>query len=342
MKAHIQRERMEQVGDGGVALSVPARVGLVKRVQATMSPRRKRLFSSENLTGYLFILPAIVGFSVFVIYPLVAACYYAMTDWNGLTDPRFIGLKNFLYMFTKDPAFLPSLEATGLYALLTVPTALVLGLGLALLVNRNLPGIKLIRTILYLPVVLPSIAALTLWKFVYNPQVGLANQVLSWLHLPTSLWLSSAQTALPSIAIIALWRVGSTMIIFLAALQAVPQELYEAGKIDGTGPLSAFKSITLPMITPIIFLQLILQLIQSLQTFNEPQVLSNNTGGPHFSTDLLMYSIYKNGFGNLGQFPQLGYATAQALVLFVLIMIITAFTFRFSTLWVYAENGEDA
>lgn len=291
---------------------------------------------SDVIAGYLFILPAIVGFSLYVLYPLITAAYISLTDWNGLTDPTFIGLKNFVYMFTKDPAFFPSLSATAYYALLSVPGSLVLGLLLALLLNRALPGIRLFRTILYLPVVLPSVATLTLWKFIYNPQVGLANMILNALHLPTSLWLGSSTMAMPAIVIVTLWGVGGTMIIFLAGLQSVPTEVYEAAKIDGSGPLSTFWRLTLPLISPILFLQLVLQLTVAFQAFNQPKILTG--GGPGFSTDLLMLSIYQHGFGNLGAFPQLGYATAQVWVLFLIIVVLTALTFRFSSFWVYSEN----
>jgi ABC-type sugar transport system permease subunit len=297
----------------------------------------KRIARRETLTGYLFILPSILGFSIFVAYPLISSVYYALTNWDGITTPKFVGLKNFVYMFTKDPSFIPSLKATALFALLSVPVSLILGLLLAVLLNRKLPGIRIFRTALYLPAVLPSIATLTLWKFIYDPQYGLANQALTFLHLPTSTWLGSSTMALPALVIIGLWGVGSTMIIFLSGLQAVPQEIYEAARIDGAGIISVFIRMTLPMISPIIFLQLIMQIIAALQAFNQPAVLTS--GGPGFSTDFLMYSIYKNGFGNLGQYPQVGYAIAQVWVLFFFIVVVTIFTFRFSSMWVYEESS---
>jgi len=301
--------------------------------------RRRRYNRKEALIGYLFILPSIIGFTVFVLYPLFSSAYYSLTQWDGIKDPVFVGFKNYIYMFTKDPSFIPSLQATILFAILSVPSSLILGLLLAVMLNRALPGVRLFRTILYLPAVLPSIATLTLWKFIYNPQVGLANQVLEFLHLPTSTWLGSYQMALPSIVIVGLWGVGATMIIFLAGLQAVPQELYEAAKLDGAGAFNLFLRITIPMISPILFLQLVMQIIGALQAFNQAMVLTG--GGPGFTTDLLMYSIYQHGFGNLGQFPQLGYATAQVWVLFIMIIIVTIFTFRLSSMWVYTESNLD-
>lgn len=300
---------------------------------------RSRQQRKEGLVGYLFILPSIIGFAVFVLYPLITTFYYAMTKWNGITAPEFIGLKNFVRMFTTDPSFIPSLQATLIFTLLSVVSSLVVGLLLAMLLNRNLPGIKLFRTALYLPAILPAIATLTLWKFIYHPQYGLANEVLSALHLPTSAWLGSYQMAIPAMVIIGIWGVGSTMIIFLAGLQAVPQELYEAAKIDGSGTFDLFFRITLPMISPILFLQLILQIITALQAFNQPAVLTQ--GGPGFSTDLLMYSIYQHAFSGFNANPQMGYASAQVVVLFFLILLVTAFTFRFSSMWVYSDNNLD-
>jgi multiple sugar transport system permease protein len=301
----------------------------------SMSRRLVGTFGSDNVVGYLFILPAIVGFSVFVVYPLISSVYYSMTDWNGLTAPSFVGLDNYAYMFFKDPAFRPSLVATGVYVLCSVPTSLALGLLLAVLMNRNLPGVRILRTVLYLPVVLPLVAAVSLFKFVYDPQLGLANEVLHMAHLPPVLWLSDARTVFPSIATVAVWRVGSSMIIFLAALQGVPAELYEAARIDGAGALRTFFGVTLPMITPILFLQLVLLIVSAMQAFVEPMLMP----AAGFSPNLLMVSVYRHGFGNLGQFPELGYATAEALVLFVMVMIVSAFTFRFSRMWVYSEEG---
>jgi multiple sugar transport system permease protein len=195
-----------------------------------------------------------------------------------------------------------------------------------------MPGVRFFRTIFYLPVVLPSIASLTLWKFIFNPQYGFANELLRTVGLPTSLWLGSARMAIPSLVIIGLWGVGGTMIIFLAGLQAVPQELYEAAKLDGAGSWTTFRRLTLPLISPILFLELVMQIIATMQSFNQPAVLTG--GGPGFTTDFLMYNIWLNAFQN----EQFGFAVAEVWVLFALIMALTAATFRFSSMWVYTEN----
>jgi len=280
--------------------------------------------------------PAIVGFTVFVVYPLIASSYYALTDYNGLSDPIFIGFKNFFELFTTDPSFFASLKATGLLVLLYVPLSLIIGLALAVFANQRMKAVGLVRTLLYLPVVLPIVATVTLWKFVFDPHVGLANSVLGALHLPQLLWLSSSSTVLPSIVLVMLWGVGATMIIFIAALQAVPGELYEAARIDGAGSVAIFFRITLPVISPIIVLQVVLQLTTAMQTFVQPAILS--AGGPGFSSTTLMLSIYNHAFPKLGNIPELGYASAQVWVLFIIIVVVVALTARFSSVWSYSDN----
>jgi multiple sugar transport system permease protein len=294
---------------------------------------------SDVKAAYLFIAPAMIGFLVFVGYPLIRSFYLALTKYNGLTSPVFVGLGNFRRLFTTDPAFWPALRATGYLVLLYVPLSLVLGLALAMFCNQRFAGVRVVRTLAYLPVVLPAVATITLWKFMLDPQVGLLNTILDRLGLPTSLWLQSPKMAMPAVVLVMLWGVGGTMIIFLAALQSVPTELYEAARVDGAGPWSVFFRITMPMISPIILLQVILQTTAALQTFNQPKILTG--GGPGFSTNVLMLSIYNNGFPTLGRIPQLGYASAQVWVLFVIIIAVIALTAKFSSLWTYSDSTSD-
>lgn len=284
--------------------------------------------------GYLFILPSIIGFSIFVAYPLLSSMYYAMTEWSGYDSPRFVGFENFRYLFTEDPAFWPSIRATFYFVMLSVPLSLILGLLLAMMLNKNLAGIKWFRTIFYLPVVVPSIATLTLWQFIYEPQYGLANSLLREFGLPPGTWLTSETTALPSIVLIGLWQVGSSVIIFLSGLQSVPQEMYEAAEVDGASRWRMSLNITLPMITPILFLQLILGIIGAFQAFNQVQVLTG--GGPNFSTSLLNYKIYTDAFNG----RMFGYAIAEVWVLFVIIMIFTVISYRYSNRFVYYESDK--
>ncbi|MFZ7087256.1 carbohydrate ABC transporter permease [Curtobacterium sp. RRHDQ10] len=289
-------------------------------------PRRTGRRRHDTVVGYLFILPAIIGLVLFVGYPMVTSLYHSFTDWNGLTPARWIGVQNYVRMFTQDTKFWPSIEVTLLWVVISVPVTIAAGLGLAVVVNRSLRGVRLFRTLFYLPVVLPAVAVLTLWKYIYDPTYGLANEVLRFLHLPTSMWLGDSKVALASILIVGVWGVGGTMIIFLAGLQAVPVELIEAAKVDGAGAVRRFFRITLPMIGPILLLQLVLQLNAAFQTFNQVAILTK--GGPGVSTNLFMYKIYTDGFANFISSPQLGYATAEVWVLFVIVMVVTLVMLR--------------
>lgn len=323
--------------------------GAATTTAAQVPTRRKRRMSrarrADLVAGYLFITPAMIGFAAFVVYPLIRSGYLSLTEWNGIAAPEFVGLGNYQRMFTADPAFWPSVRATLWLVALYVPLSLALGLALAVFCNQRYRGVKWLRTAVYLPVVLPVVATITLWKFVYNPQVGLANTFLEFVGLPRSLWLSDASTAMPSVVIVMLWGVGSTMIIFLAALQAVPKELYEAAAIDGASAAQQFFRVTLPVISPIMVLQFVLQLTTALQTFNQPRILTQSSdgrsGGPEFSTNVLMLSIYENAFGNLGSFPRLGYASAQVWVLFLSVALVVAVSARLSQGRTYGGDGVD-
>lgn len=284
------------------------------------------------MAGYLFILPGLIGLSIFVLYPLASSVYYSLTEWNGATPPKFIGLENFTYIFTQDPSFIGSLKATALWVLWSVPVGVFAGLMLAVLVNRNLPGIQLFRTILYLPTVLPIVATLTLWKFIYNPAYGLANQALNALGLPSSLWLGDVNLVFPALVAISVWAAGSSMVIFLAGLQAVPTELYEAAKLDGASDSRLFWHITAPMISPVLLLQTITGIIAALQSMAQPQLITN--AGPDLATNFLMWKIYSSAFND----SRFGYAIALVWVLLALIAVLTIGIFKLSNAFIYAED----
>ncbi|NIK57172.1 carbohydrate ABC transporter permease [Kribbella shirazensis] len=297
-----------------------------------MTKRRR-----DTILGYCFISPAIIGLLLFVAYPMVTSLYHSFTEWNGLTPAKWVGLENYKFLFTSDPTFWPSLRVTVLWVVISVPATLLAGLALAVVVNRSIRGVKVFRTIFYLPVVLPAVAVLTLWKYIYDPTYGLANQILGFLHLPTSLWLGDAHVALPAILIVGVWSVGGTMMIFLAGLQAVPDEIQEAAKVDGANAFRRFTRITLPMIGPIMMLQLMLAMNAAFQTFNQVAILTK--GGPGHSTNLLMYKIYNDGFADFITSPQLGYATAEVWVLFVIVMLVTVVMLRLTRNRVYQGEG---
>lgn len=278
------------------------------------------------------MLPAIIGFAAFVFYPLVVAAYTAFTEWNGLKPPKFIGLANFQYLFFKDAVFWSSIRVTFIYVLLTVPVSLVLGLLMAVLLNRPIPGIRAFRTTYYLPTIIPSVAAIVLWQFIFQSDFGLINGILRSLGLPAVGWLTDKRVVLFSLAIIRYWAVGSMMIVFLAGLQSVPADLYEAAEMDGATSLQKFFDITLPMISPILFLQLITGTISSFQIFNEAAIMTE--GGPHYGSHFINYDIYINAF----QDYKLGRATAEVWVLFVIILICTIIVFRSSDQFVYYDS----
>lgn len=293
-----------------------------------------RLAQTEIRAGYLFILPGIIGLAVFVLYPLLSSIYYSMTEWNGATPPKFIGLENFIYIFTQDPSLVASLKATAFWVLWSVPSGVLAGLLLALLVNRKLPGIQIFRTVLYIPTVLPIVATLTLWKFIYNPAVGLANQILNFFGLPSSFWLGDVNLVLPALAVIGIWTAGGSMMIFLAGLQAVPSELYEAAKLDGASDIRLFWHITLPMISPVLLLQTITGIIAALQSLAQPQLMTGG-GNPDLSTYFLMWKIYSTAFDQ----SRFGYAIALVWILLVCIAGLTMAVFRLSNAFVYGEDG---
>ena len=269
---------------------------------------------------------------------MIMAIGYSFTEWDGLSPARFIGVENYTYMFTTDPSFPKAIKATFLYVLMTVPLTLVFGLLLAVMLNKNMFSVKVLRTLFYLPVVLPSVAALVLWKFVYDPDYGLINQLLAVFGIQGPKWLQSEDTALVSMSIVAIWGVGSMMIIFLSGLQSISAEIYEAADVDGANGIQKFFKITIPMMSPVLFLQLITGLIGAFQAFNPPQLLTNYSGaggGPNYATYLLAYSIYDKAFNGF----KYGYAMAQVMVLFVIILAFTIVVFKSSDAYVYYENN---
>lgn len=302
--------------------------------QKSGSVHFKEAQRTETLIAYLFLIPTLIGYTLFIIYPLITSSVYAFTDWNGLVKPHFVGFRNFIFMFTKDPTFYPSLRASFYYVVLTVPFTLIFGFLLAVLLNKSMPGIKVFRTLYYLPTILPGVASMYLFKYILAPnQTGLANQLLAILGIPPQLWLSSTVQVMPSLLIYALWGVGGGMIIFLSGLQSVPQELYEASTIDGATGFKQMMHITIPMVSPVLFLQLITGMIGAFQVINPALIMTVN-GGPKNATYFLNFAIYTNAFTN----RQYGYAFALVWIMFFFVMFFTAITFKVSNQYVYYEN----
>ncbi|RIK42095.1 MAG: ABC transporter permease [Chloroflexi bacterium] len=295
-------------------------------------PRHSKVYWRDTVEGYLFILPVILGLLLWTFGPMLASLYLSLTDYPLLKSPEFVGLRNYRDMFTEDYLrVLHSLWVTLLYAAMSVPLSLGASLIAALLLNQNLPGIRFFRTAFYMPTIVPGIAMVFIWGWLLNPEFGLVNATLERLNLPTSGWLSEPSTALPSLAALNLWSIGPAMVIFLAGLQGISQELYDAGKIDGASERRLFWHITLPMLSPTIFFNLVTGLIFTFQYFLPPFVLTK--GGPLFSTYVYNLNLYEKAF----KWLQMGMAAAMAWFMFAIILVLTLLIFRGSDAYVYYE-----
>jgi len=282
---------------------------------------------------YLTIAPWIVGFLAFTLLPILISLYASFTRWDLLSAPVWKGLANYDRM-AADPRFWQSLKVTSLYTLAYVPLDLAGGLALALLVQPRLPGVIIFRTIYYLPVVFSGVAFVVVWMWMLHPDVGLINQALSLIGIEGPRWLLDPNWALPALLVMSFWGWGRSMVIFLSGLIAIPDELYEAAAIDGAGGWARFSRITLPLISPMIFFNLILSIIATFQTFTNAFVATN--GGPLDATLFLVLYIYRQAF----EFLNMGYAAALAWVLFIIILVFTSLLIRSQRFWVF-YLGED-
>jgi len=297
--------------------------------------RRSGFRRRQELEGLLCILPWLIGFVCFKFGPMVASLIIGMTQWDALQPPRWIGLGNFQTMIT-DPRWYNALYNTAYLSFLSVPAQLAVAFLFALMLNEKLRAMPMFRTIFYLPSQTPLVAAAFLWNWIYHPDFGLANALLSAIGLPTQNWLFDLQLAKPSLILITLWSgIGVPMIIFLAGLQGVPQSLYDAASIDGAGSLARFRHITLPMLSPVIFFNLIIGIIASFQGFFTIVFLTTG-GGPVYATLIYVLYIYFRAFQDF----KMGYAAALAWVLLLIIMAMTAIQFVLARRWVYYEGGE--
>jgi len=290
-----------------------------------------RLFDREDREFYFFTSPWMIGFFLFVLGPMVASILISLTSWDIITPPKWVGLGNYREMITKDPLFWTSLKVTLIFTFVLVPLQLIVSLLIAVLLNHKVRGLSWFRTIFYLPTVLPIVASSMLWLWILNPS-GLLNFFIRLLGIPGQDWLTSEALALPSIILMSLWgSFGVSMIIFLAGLQGVPGTLYESAELDGAGAVRKFFSITLPMISPVIFFNFVMGVIGTFQVFTQGYLLTD--GRPNNSTLFYVLYLYRNAF----EFLQMGYASAMAWVLFIIIMGATLLILRTSSLWVYYE-----
>jgi multiple sugar transport system permease protein len=295
-----------------------------------LSIRRK-----EAVWGYIFISPWIVGLVVFTLGPLLAVFYFSLTRYDLYSPPRWIGLSNFFKAFSgEDELFYKALYNTLYFVVINVPASLVLGFILALLVNRSLFGRNIFRAIFYAPAVIPLVAACTIWSTLYAPEIGLINYVLGLIGIPGPNWFASRFWSKPAIVIMGTWNVGEVMIIFLAGLKSIPDQLYEAARLDGAKGFKSLWFITIPMMTPTILFNFIMRMIKAFQVFQTAYVLTG--GGPLNSTRFLALHLYKNAFETF----YMGYASALGVVLFAVVLIFAIFVLRWSERWVYYAGGK--
>ncbi|TCC54026.1 sugar ABC transporter permease [Kribbella capetownensis] len=281
----------------------------------------------------LLALPAIIGFVAFTFLPMIASAVISLTDWTIGAAPKFVGFANYTRMFTADDSFFKSLWATLYYTLGAVPLLLIVAFAVALLLNQPVRGQGVFRVIYYLPAIVPIVANSMLWIWLFNPDFGLLNTLTEKAGLPRSQWIFDESTAIPSLILMSVWGFGNVAVIFLAGLQGVPRQLYEAIAVDGGGAWRKFRHITLPMMTPTIFYSLVTSVIGALQVFVQAAVMTE--GGPNDSTLFYIYYLYRTAFTN----NEMGYASALAWVLFLVIMAVTVVLFRNSSRWVYYEAG---
>lgn len=286
----------------------------------------------EALTFYFCISPWVLGFVLFTAGPMIASVWFGLTDWNFISPPSFIGVGNYVELIN-DPLFVKSLANTAYYTFASVPLGLIGGLLVALLMNQKLLGITVFRTIYYLPSVVSGVAVAMLWKWIFDPNYGMLNETLKLVGIRGPQWIYSMQWVIPSFVIMSLWGVGGAMIIYLAGLQGVPTELYEAASLDGAGPWRKLWTITIPMISPVIFFNLIMGVIGSFQIFTSSLIMTQ--GGPNNASLFYVLYLYRNAF----DYFDAGYASSLAWVLFVIIILFTFLTFRSSALWVYYEGS---
>jgi multiple sugar transport system permease protein len=279
--------------------------------------------------GLLFISPWLVHFLVFQLYPMVASIYYSLTSYSVLKPPVFIGLDNYVVLFTEDPRFFTALYNTVYYAIGAVGVGTIAAIGMALLLNMKVRGQAFYRTVFYLPSVVPIVAATIVWLWFLNPQYGVLTTLLRAVGLPTIGWLSDPVWAKPSLILLAIWGLGNAVVIYLAGLQDVPVELYEAADIDGANAWHKLLNVTLPMLSPVILFNLIVGIIGAFQTFAQIYILT--AGGPADSTLMYLYYLYITAF----QFFKMGYASAMAWILFLIIFACTFVVFRTSARWVF-------
>jgi multiple sugar transport system permease protein len=300
----------------------------------THRPRRSAQRRTRN--GLLFVSPWLIGFLAFFAYPFLATIYYSFTNFNGVQSPKWIGFANYTALF-HDPLFGTSLFNTLFYTAFELPLSTAAALGLALLLNQNVRGRAIYRTIFYIPSIVPLVASCLIFVWIFNPATGIVNDLLNNVHIQGPGWFFSIAWSKPTFILLGLWGVGQPMVIYLAGLQSIPAELYEVAALDGAHAWSRFRHITIPMLSPVILFNVILQLVACFSYFTQVQVIEGgDIGGPGTSTWMYVQYLYQQAF----EYLRLGYSSAMAFFLFLISAIVMVLLFRSSSRWVYyASEG---
>lgn len=304
----------------------------MERPAETRARSIQKLIRRKGLIGYVFIAPWLVAFLLFEAIPILSGFYHSFTDWTATgRATTFIGFRNYAEALTRDPLFWVSVKNTLYFIGVSVPLGITIAFMLALMLNARIRGTTAYRTIYYLPAVVPTVAAVIVWVFIFETRRGILNFMLELFGLPAIRWLSDPNAAMPALIIMSLWGLGAAMVIFLAGLQGIPQELYEAAEVDGASSRRKLMAITVPLMTPTIFFNLVMNLVAAFQAFNNAFIMTN--GGPNNATLLYMLHLYNNAF----RYFRMGYASALAVMLFIVVFGVTVFVYRTSNRWVYYD-----
>ena len=297
----------------------------------------RRRFDNQTLWFYIMTGPALVGFFLLTLGPMVMSLYLSFTKYNVVTPPEFIGWSNYMYLLFKDPSFWPAVKVTFIFGVVSVPLGLTVSLLVALLLSNDVKFLGVFRTIYFLPSLLPATASGILWMWIFNPNFGLLNQMLAKVGIEGPAWTMSTTWALPALIIMGLWGFGGGMIIFLAGIKGIPVTLYEAAELDGARPLQKFWNITIPMISPVIFFNLVMGLIGAMKVFDQAYVFGTagpGPGGPARATLFYVLYLYQKSFGHF----HMGMGCAMAWMLFIVIVILTYINFVLSKRWVHYSS----
>lgn len=301
----------------------------------TITPRKKSRWNRNARAGLLFVMPAILGFMMFCAIPIVYSGYISFTDWNVFKTPKMVGLRNYIKIFTNDYLFRESIAATFKFALGSTICSSIYAFLLALLLNANVRGRSVFRTIFYLPSIVPAVANCMLWSWLYNKDFGLFNSILTAIGLPKQAFIAGQETVIPSLIFMSMWGCGSTMIIYLAGIQGVPQQLREAVRIDGGNYWHELVNVIIPMVSPTIFFNVLMGLVGSFQAFNQAFLMTG--GGPNNKSLFYSYYLYSTAFKQ----NKMGYACALGWVMFIIMIVFTALFFKTFTRRVFFEGGDD-